>query len=168
MKAIDHSNAHEPHQPPGLNESRDELVQRCWPLQECWDCLRHDPCSWCPSVRRIALLSFTRTLANPIIVRDLRSQHRQISTPSSHLQSRCMLTLVGTLGSTNHPFGLPCIHDHPPNLHHIRIINIRGHRTSCRRRESNALVYASLESQTAWLVEGVEILSSRLVERLET
>jgi len=123
MKAIDHSNGHEPRQPPGSNESWDELVQRCWRRQECWDCLRHDPC-----------------------IGDLRSQHRQISTPSSHLQSKCMLTLVGTLGSTDYPFGLPCIHDYPPNLHHIRIINIRGYRTSCHHRESNSLVYDSLES----------------------
>jgi hypothetical protein len=55
MKAFDQINTHEQHQPPGLNGSRDELVQKCWPRQECWDCLRHDPCSWCPSVRRTVL-----------------------------------------------------------------------------------------------------------------
>jgi hypothetical protein len=79
-----------------------------------------------------------------------------------------MLTLVGTLGGTDYSIGLPRIHNYAPDLHHIRFIDICGRGTSRCWRESGSLVHASLESQTGWLVEAVEILPSRVVEGLET
>lgn len=54
--------AHAPHPPPGKNESWDDLIQKCWPRQECWDCLRQDPCSWCPSVICTTLIRAHYTL----------------------------------------------------------------------------------------------------------
>ena len=78
-----------------------------------------------------------------------------------------MLFLFGTLGSTDDSIRLPCVHYYPPNMHYVRIIYVRGHRTSCYRRESEPLVRATLERKTRWMVEVVEILSLRLVERLE-
>jgi hypothetical protein len=138
-------NAHEPHQPAGSNESWDELVQRCWSRQECWDCLRHEPCGWCPSVRRVALHKYLQ-VPNPMIVRDMRAQYFPVPSHCSSLQSRCMLTLVGALGATGSPAGLPCVHHYTPNLHHIRAIDVRGYRPSCCWCESHPMVHTPLES----------------------
>lgn len=146
------------------NEAFDDLLRLCWHHQECSGCLRQGPCSWCPTVCFLSLKSCS-TLTIPVI--NVYPEHIEDTHFCSHIQPRHLSFMVRALGASNTPSGLPCVHNHAAHVYHFRPLNLCGDWPGCPHHQVHPCCTERMEESITRLVEVLEKLPRRMVEKLD-
>lgn len=95
------------------NETFDDLLRLCWPRQECSSCLKHSPCSWCPTSSTCVPNKSKISILAPMVNADicpLWSERWELrSTLGCHVSTITLLTCFTSVLATFLTIGLAAV-----------------------------------------------------------